>query len=95
MSNIPSEIERFGKDLAADEALLDELKKVGTDHAAIVAFANAKGYQFSLEDVKGLENLAGQELSEEDLEKVAGGAFNIIAGGVKMFFGDNRIFIWW
>jgi len=95
MSNIPSEIERFGKDLAADEALLDELKKVGTDHAAIVAFANAKGYQFTVEDVKGLENLASYELSEEELEKVAGGIWTVIGGGVHMILGDNNFFLWW
>jgi predicted ribosomally synthesized peptide with nif11-like leader len=39
----------------------------------LIPFAKELGYEFSLEDMKELEKPAGSSISEEDLEKVAGG----------------------
>ncbi len=91
MSN--SEIERFSKDVAANESLRNELKAVGTGKAAIVAFANAKGYNFSVNDV---ESLAGtHELSDQDLEKVAGGIYWVGSGDNYVCAGGKNVFVNW
>lgn len=66
-----NEIERFGREVFANAQLCAELKKVGTDHAALVAFANSKGYHFTLADVASLSKSG--ELTDTQLESVAGG----------------------
>ena len=53
---ITPEIERFAKDIAFRAPLREELKALGsTDDKVVVDFANKKGYRFSLEDVKELQ----------------------------------------
>ncbi|MGE5422918.1 MAG: Nif11-like leader peptide family RiPP precursor [Ignavibacteriales bacterium] len=64
-----SEITRFNKDIVNNQAMMDELKKIGSDVAKIVDFAKSKGYDFSVEDLKAQQG----ELSDEKLDKVAGG----------------------
>ena len=70
-----AEIERFTNDLRSNEALRTSIKAAGTDQAAIVKAANAKGYKFSVADVEKV--IAEGELSDAQLESVAGGAGNI------------------
>ena len=70
-----AEIERFTNDLKSNEALRTKVKAAGTDHAAIVKSANANGYKFSLADVEKV--VSEGELSDAQLEGVAGGAVNI------------------
>ena len=66
-----SEMERLAKDLQNDEAILEEVRDVGADNQAVVRFANAKGYDFTLEEVEAIVAKSG-ELSDEQLESVAG-----------------------
>ncbi len=66
-----AEIERLGKDLVSDENLKAGFLGFGTNAEAAVAFANSRGYCFALNDVKAL--LPGNELSDSQLERVAGG----------------------
>ena len=73
---IHSEIERFACDIAVNSALLRELKRVGTDRAKVVAFANSKGYAFSLEDVNQMA--AAGQLTDEQVESVVGSAINAV-----------------
>ncbi len=68
-----AEIERFGKDVEANADLMEELKKAGADEAAIVAFANGKGYDFTADHLKETIEKKKAELTEEELEKAAGG----------------------
>ena len=70
-----AEIERFTNDLKSNEALRTNVKAAGTDHAAIVKAANAKGYKFTVADVQKV--ISEGELSDAQLESVAGGAGNI------------------
>ena len=70
-----SELERFSRDIAGNAALRQEILGSGTDLATVVAYANGKGYGFSVEDVQG--RAAASELSEEALGAVAGGAVPI------------------
>jgi predicted ribosomally synthesized peptide with nif11-like leader len=70
-----AEIERFTNDLNKDAALRDAIKAAGTDHASIVKSANSRGYKFTLGDVEQV--ISEGELSDTQLESVAGGAGNI------------------
>ena len=69
-----AEIERLGKDLVSDENLKAGFLGFGTNAEAAVAFANSRGYCFALNDVKAL--LPGNELSDSQLERVAGGSLD-------------------
>ncbi len=53
----------------------------------MVKFANSKGYNFTMDDVEALDIGEG-ELSDLQLELVAGGA-----GGI--FANRDHVFIWW
>jgi predicted ribosomally synthesized peptide with nif11-like leader len=89
MSDINNEIERFARDLAANEGLRNEVKAIGNDNAAVVKLANAKGYNFTLDDVEALDIGEG-ELSDLQLDLVAGGA-----GGIFVDKKGGNVFIWW
>ena len=66
------EVDRFLSDLQNDAGLRQELAALGQDMEACVRWANAKGYMFTLEEV--LESgVFESDLSEDDLEQVAGG----------------------
>lgn len=67
-----SEVERFSKDVNENKEMLDAVKSIGNDVAKIVAYANSKGYKFTVADVKSSAKQG--ELSEKQLDKVAGGA---------------------
>lgn len=67
----------FQERLARDEALREELMQLKNDNgsipvAEVIRIAGANGYDFSLEDVG--EALKDGELSDEELDQVAGGA---------------------
>ena len=66
-----SEIKRFNKDLSENKGMLEEVRKIGNDVPKIVAYANSKGYTFTVADVEASAKKG--ELSEEQLDKVAGG----------------------
>lgn len=82
---IHSEIERFACDIAVNSALLRELRRVGTDRAKVVAFANSKGYAFSLEDVNPMA--AAGRLTQ--VESVVGSAIDAVV--VK---GDGEAYVY-
>ena len=45
------EIERFARDLMNDEALREEVRSLGADRREVIRHANAKGYDFSMDDL--------------------------------------------
>lgn len=66
------EVDRFLSDLQNDAGQRQELAKLGPDMEACVQWANAQGYQFTLEEA--LEaGIFDSDLSDDDLEQVAGG----------------------
>jgi predicted ribosomally synthesized peptide with nif11-like leader len=69
-----AEVERFSKDVKASKALQEEVKKAGTSEQAVVDLAKSKGYDFTVEELKAAAAQKKGELSEEQLDKVAGGA---------------------
>lgn len=72
------EIHRFLDDMKNDEALRGEVMADMESFAAIVERAAAKGYDFTLEEAKShMHKTAKQELSDEQLDAVAGGKSSI------------------
>jgi len=76
-----SELERFVKDAKDNKDFQKELKAVGADVEAIVTFASGKGYDFTVDELKSFVDAKKGELSEEQLDKVAGG---VVAGAVEV-----------
>ncbi|NJD18692.1 MAG: Nif11-like leader peptide family natural product precursor [Gemmatimonadetes bacterium] len=85
-----SELERFSRDVAGNAALRQEILTSGTDLATVVAYANGKGYGFSVQDVR--ERAVASELSEEALGAVAGGGLPVafdVASRADNFLGGS------
>ena len=68
-----NDIERLSADAKKDAKLAGELKKIGTNVAAVVKFAKANGYSFTEAELKNYAKSKKAKLSEEQLQKVAGG----------------------
>ncbi len=73
-----SEIDRFNEAVRNDHEMLKELKTIGTDVEKVIQFANQKGFTFTLEDLKKRQ-AEGGELSDADMDKVAGGFIAVAA----------------
>ncbi len=66
-----AEFGRFLSDVKKDPELLKEFKRVSGDQQAWFRLANRKGYDINAADAQALQT--STELSDADLEKVAGG----------------------
>ena len=81
---------KFGKMCAENEDIRKKAKEIGIGNLdGVVAYGKELGLDFSMDDIKALGDevgVTGQELSEEELEKVAGGFVTttaaVVAGGV-------------
>ena len=71
------QLKAFLEAVKADTALQEKLK-AATDPDAVVAIAKAAGFMISAEDLKK----AQAEVSEEELESVAGGTITVAVGWV-------------
>jgi predicted ribosomally synthesized peptide with nif11-like leader len=67
------DFDRLLGDLRKDQTLRGELEKLGDDPAALARWGAAKGYTFTPEDAAHLQGGYEDEISDDDLEKVAGG----------------------
>ena len=67
------EVKRFSQAVQASPELQEEIKKIGPDLPALAAFAAQKGYTFSVDDVQQCAAQAKGQLTEEQLDSVAGG----------------------
>ena len=83
-----AEIERFAKDTLNNDALRAEVKALGADQDAILALANARGYQFTMDDVNELGSSG--ELSDEQLAAVAGGNIYLYTDGETTLSGGSK-----
>jgi predicted ribosomally synthesized peptide with nif11-like leader len=75
-------LKQYGKMCAEDEKVRAKAKKIGLqDIDGQIAYAKSLGLEFSREDMEALSKEAGlgekDELSEEDLKKVAGGVWTL------------------
>lgn len=70
---------RFGEQLKGDEKMLNEVKGMGTDFEAIAAYATERGFLLSASDFS-----LDEELSDEDLDGIAGGQKQFFASGEQV-----------
>jgi len=69
-----ADIQRFVSDLKENQALLDEVKSGAIGLEAVVELAQARGYDITVDEAKAyIRDQANQELSDEQLDMVAGG----------------------
>lgn len=69
-----AEVERFVEDLKNDEGLRSELSAHASGVGSVVAFAKDKGYDVTADEASAYINAqAGRELSDDELDAVAGG----------------------
>jgi predicted ribosomally synthesized peptide with nif11-like leader len=69
------ELERLMRDLQHESGLREEFHRIGKDPEQAVRHAAAKGYRLTRHDAEELVR-SFEELSDEDLDKAAGGAWN-------------------
>ena len=68
-----AEVERFVKETNADKSIHEEVQSLLGDEKALVAWANERGYDFSLDDLTAFVEENKAQLKEEDLDQVAAG----------------------
>jgi predicted ribosomally synthesized peptide with nif11-like leader len=74
-----SEVERFVSDLKSDAALREDLKGSAAGVASVVAFAQARGYDIGADEARQyISAKMGRELSDDQLDAIAGGKGNVI-----------------
>ena len=80
------DLKKFGQLCAEDPVVRQKAKELGmTNLEGQVAYAKTLGLEFNADDIKALAKeagVAGNELSEEQLEQVAGGCLSTIAAVV-------------
>lgn len=67
-----SDLQRLTNDLENDPALADLFSEIWSDVEAVAQLASERGYSLTTEEAAGL-CASWEELSDEDLEQVAGG----------------------
>jgi len=86
-----ADFKKYGQMIAENEKVRAKAKEIGINNvAAQVAYAKTLGLEFTPEDVKVLakeSGMSGKELSEEQLEQVAGGVFTTTAALVGAVAG--------
>jgi predicted ribosomally synthesized peptide with nif11-like leader len=65
------DLDRFISDLQRDPELLQEFRRLSSDMDAAVRWVNSRGYAFTRDEAERMD--ADGELSDEDLDQVAGG----------------------
>ena len=81
------QLKGFLEAVAADAELQEKLK-AATDVEAVVAIAEAAGFVVSAEELEALVLQAQSEISEEELQGVAGGLDGLQAPGSVSRFWD-------
>ena len=77
------DFKKYGQMISEDEKVRAKAKEIGiSDPDGQIAYAKTLGLEFTVNDMEELVKETGvskDELSEEDLEMVAGGVFSTIA----------------
>ena len=75
-------LKEYGKRLAENEEIRNRAKEIGFNIEGQIAYGKELGFDFNMEDMQALADEAGfskDELSEEQLELIAGGVLTITA----------------
>ena len=78
-------VKGFIEKIGGDEVLAEKFKTAGVDVNAVIALGKENGFEFTAQDMKTVHDemsQSGTELSDEDLEKVAGGFVTSTVAGV-------------
>lgn len=67
--------ERLGEDTAFAEEVNKQIESRGGDLYSLVDIAGENGYELTKEEIDGLSKKSMEELSDEELGKVAGGTW--------------------
>lgn len=70
------DVKKFIERVGDDPELTEKVKSAGTDVDEVIRLGKENGFDFTAEDMKAAYeeiSQSGTELSDEDLEKVAGG----------------------
>ena len=82
---------KFGQMCAENEEVRIKAKEIGISNLdGLMAYSKELGLEFSIDDMKNLADESGivvDELSEEQLEQVAGGVFTTTVSGVAAAVG--------
>ena len=78
-------IKKFNEAVLGNPEMMSEIKAIGNDVEKIVAYANDKGYKFTVEDLEK-QNAENAELSEEQLDEVVGGLSCVVTGVIAAAF---------
>jgi predicted ribosomally synthesized peptide with nif11-like leader len=87
-----TEIQRFAADVKADAALRAEAERAYAQSVkaepvdGLAAFAAARGYGFTADELKAHAKPEGEAVSDAELDSVAGGRNTF--GGVASIFGS-------
>lgn len=73
------EVARFAQDLKSNSDLQAAAKSAGSDAESLAQFADKRGYDFSAKELHSYADDKKGELSDEDLDKVAGGGDTVTA----------------
>ena len=69
-------LKQFMDSVGKDDELSAKVKEAGTDADKLIELGKEKNFEFTRQDMKDMNDQMGtstEELSDEDLEKVAGG----------------------
>ena len=73
------EVQRLSEDLKSNAALQDAFRQAGTDPEAITRLAQEHGYDIAAADLQAAANQAKAEMTDDQLDKVAGGYGDTVA----------------
>jgi len=73
-----SEIERFAMDLERNENLYQELASFAGTSEELAGWLNDRGYRIDAGELSDVISASVRELSDDDLERVAGGTFRLV-----------------
>lgn len=76
---MPSDVERLNLDLGRDERLLRELTAVAGRAEDVDRWLESRGYRLNEEELAQVSAALGEELCDEDLDPVSGGAGDSLA----------------
>ena len=81
-----AELERFVTDVKTDPRLQADLKERGSGVASVVEIARSGGYEITDQDVRDYLRSQDRDLTEEELDRVAGGGVFQGGGGFQFQF---------
>ena len=84
------DFERFIKLLTEDREVAEQFQTIAGNLAAVIQFGKEAGCEFTIEDMRTYHEQHSKDLSEEQLDKVAGGTFAAVLPLIMRVVSDTR-----